>query len=60
MYTTGLHYLDVGLAALFLVGMFWWVYRLTSLASSRRAQPVPVKAAAQPWGVDKAGGRGNR
>ncbi len=61
LWTTGMHYVDAGLAAALFVALAWWMYYLTARP---RARPVPAtfaaKVAAQPWGEDKPGGRGNR
>jgi hypothetical protein len=61
--STGLHYLDVGIGIAAFVGMFWWMYALTSRSHARRQLARSVKKSArqrQPWDDDKAGGRGNR
>jgi hypothetical protein len=58
---TALHYLDAGLVAAAFVGIFWWMYALSTKSSAQRKLERSAKSAAiQPWGNDKPGGRGNR
>lgn len=58
---TWLHYLDEGLVIAVFVGICWWMYSLSTKSHSRRKQVMgPKNIARQPWGDDKAGGRGNR
>jgi len=59
--STGLHYLDVGLVIAAFVGILWWMYSLSFKSRAERKQALISKLSArQPWGDDKAGGRGNR
>lgn len=59
--STGLHYLDVGIGIAVFLGIFWWMYALTSRShAERRMERLSKKVARQPWDDDKAGGRGNR
>ena len=59
--STGLHYLDAGLVIAVFVGVFWWMYSLsTKSRAQRKLELSSKKVARQPWDDDKAGGRGNR
>ncbi len=59
--STGLHYLDVGVGIAVFVGIFGWMYMLTSRSHARRTlERATRKAARQPWDDDRADGRGNR
>ena len=56
---TGLTRMDAGLIAMLFIGVSMWMYSLCG--KPRRKQPaVAKKAAHQPWGDDKDGGRVNR
>ena len=44
-----------------IVGLAAWIYRLVSRPGQKPVQLPPAKKTFhQPWGDDKAGGRGNR
>ncbi len=59
--STGMHYLDVGLIVAVFVGIFWWMYSLSSRSHAQRKQErISKTIARQPWDDDKGGGRGNR
>ena len=59
--STGLHYLDVGIGIALFLGIFWWMYSLSTKSSAQRKLELSSrKIAHQPWDDDKAGGRGNR
>ncbi len=54
-----LPYLGVAFVAAVVVAIFWWILSLSS--RPRKSEPaVPRRAVHQPWGEDKAGGRGTR
>jgi threonine/homoserine efflux transporter RhtA len=56
-----MHYLDLGIAFAVFAGIFWWMYALSSKAhAQRKLELTSRKMARQPWGDDRAGGRGNR
>ena len=58
---TVLHYLDLGLGIAVFVGIFWWMFSLsTKSGAQRKLERSSKKSARQPWDDDKAGGRGNR
>lgn len=58
---TGLHYLDLAIGVAVFLGIFWWMYALTSRSHAQHKLELRVKKiASQPWDDDKAGGRGNR
>jgi hypothetical protein len=60
-FSTGLHYLDMGIGIAVFAGIFWWMYALTSRSHARRQLERSSKQfVRQPWSDDKAGGRGNR
>jgi hypothetical protein len=60
MYTV-LHYLNAGLVVAAFAGIVWWMYvQLTKANAQRELEQTSRRAAIQPWGNDKAGGRGNR
>jgi threonine/homoserine efflux transporter RhtA len=60
-FSIGLHYLDIGIGVALFAGIFWWMYVLTSRSHAERQMARSVKKITrQPWGDDKAGGRGNR
>ena len=59
--STGLHYLDVGLVVALFLGIFWWMYSLSTKSHlQRKLELSSRKIVHQPWDDDKAGGRGNR
>jgi hypothetical protein len=59
--SAGLHYLDVGLGIAVFVGILWSLYSLAVKSQVKRGLQIQAKSLArQPWGGDKAGGRGNR
>ena len=59
--STGLQYLDIGSAMTVFVGIFWWMYSLSTKSHTQRKLELGArKIAHQPWDDDKAGGRGNR
>lgn len=59
--TTGLHYLDLAIAFAVFIGIFWWMYSLSSKSHAQRKLELSArKISRQPWGDDKSGGRGNR
>lgn len=59
--STGMHYLDLGIGIAMFIGIFWWMYSLSSKSNAQRKQELSSqKIARQPWGDDRAGGRGNR
>jgi hypothetical protein len=59
--STGLHYLDVGIGIAVFLGVFWWMYSLSTKSSAQRKLELGAKKSAhQPWDNDKASGRGNR
>jgi hypothetical protein len=61
MMSTGLHYLDLGIGIAVFIGIFWWMFSLSTKSSAQRKLELSTrKIARQPWDDDKAGGRGNR
>lgn len=59
--STGLHYLDLGIGVAVFACMLWWMFTLTIRPRAERKQKlVAARIDRQPWGADKAGGRGNR
>ena len=59
--STGLQYLDIGIAITVFVGIFWWMYSLSTKShTQRKLELSSTKIAHQPWDDDTAGGRGNR
>lgn len=59
--STGLHYLDLGIGIAVFIGIFWWMFSLSTKSSAQRKLELSTrKIARQPWDDDKAGGRGNR
>jgi hypothetical protein len=53
--------LESAIGAIVFVGIFWWMYSLSTKSSAQRKQEAGTrKIARQPWGDDKVGGRGNR
>ena len=59
--STGLHYLDMGIAVAVFIGIFWWMYSLSTKSHTQRKLELNSRRVAhQPWDDDKAGGRGNR
>ena len=59
--STGLHYLDLGIGIAVFVGIFWWMFALsTKSKAERKLEMGGKKITGQPWGDDKSGGRGNR
>jgi hypothetical protein len=59
--STGLHYLDLGIGIAVFVGIFWWMYVLTSKSRAQRKLALSSnKVARQPWDEDGGRGRGNR
>jgi len=59
--STGLHYVDIGIAIAMFGGIFWWMYSLCRKSNSQRRLEVSSRRIAhQPWDNDKAGRRGNR
>jgi hypothetical protein len=60
-FSTGMHYLDLGIGAALLFGVFWWMYTLTSRSYAQsRLERATKQGARQPWDNDRAGRRGNR
>jgi hypothetical protein len=58
---TALHYFDAGLGVAAFVGIFWCMYaQMTKSNAQRKLEQNAQRAAIQPWGNDKPGGRGNR
>lgn len=58
---TGLHYLDMGITIAVFIGIFWWMYSLSTKShEQRRLELSSRKIVHQPWDDDKSGGRGNR
>ena len=41
--STGLHYLDLGIGVAVFVGIFWWMYALTSRSHAKRKQELREK-----------------
>ena len=59
--STGLHYLDLGIGVAVFIGIFWWMYALTSRTHAQRKLELSTrKISRQPWDDDRASGRGNR
>lgn len=60
--STGLHYLDVGIGIAVFLGVFWWMYSLSTRSSAQRKLELGAtkKFAHQPWDNDKVGRGGNR
>jgi len=44
-FSTGQHYLDVGIVIALFAGIFWWTYTLTSKSHARRKLDRIVKKA---------------
>ena len=60
-FSTGMHYLDLGIGVTLFAGILWWMYVMTSRSHAERQLARSVKKIArQPWSDDRAGGRGNR
>jgi hypothetical protein len=56
-----LPYLGMAFVAAVVVAIFWWILSLSSAPrSQRKPEPGPRRAVHQPWGTDRAGGRGTR
>lgn len=56
-----MNYIGLGLAAAVVVGIFWWILSLSTKSPAQRRQvPAATRTGSQPWGDDKAGGRGIR
>jgi len=59
--STGLQYLDTGIGIAIFVGIFWWMYALTSRSHARRVlERQTRKIERQPWDNDRDGRAGNR
>jgi hypothetical protein len=57
----GLNYLDLGIGIAVFVGIFWWMFVLTTKSRAQRKLDMSgKKITGQPWDDDKSGGRGNR
>jgi len=58
--SSALQYLGAGLAVAAFVGIFWWMFAATAKSNAqRKLEQAAKRAAVQPWGNDKPGGRGN-
>jgi len=59
--STGLHYLDLGIGVAVFLGIFWWMYALTSRSHAQRKLELSLKKIArQPWDEDGLRRRGIR